>query len=272
MKKISVITISFNSAATIRETIESVLGQNYPALEYIIMDGGSTDGTMDIVREYGDRIAVAVSEKDHGISDAFNKGIRAATGEIVGIINSDDLLYPGALQAVSDAFEANPEADIAHGDMLRFQDGDTKGRLVRPDPDVSKLKSSFLLNHPSVYVRRTAYERWGTFNCDYKNAMDYELLSRMYFAGAKFVYVPKVLSCFRMGGVSESADKRTRQEHKRVARRNGTSAFRAWWTEASTAARLRAIRLAKKVGLYDAARAAVMHPEYRNLDGSDTEA
>ena len=137
---------------------------------------------------------------------------------------------------------------------------------------MTKMKSSFPVNHPSVYVRRTAYERWGMFDCEYKNAMDYELLSRMYYAGAKFVYVPKVFSCFRMGGVSEIADKRTRQEHKRVARRNGTSAFSAWRREFSTTMRFRAIRLAKKIGLYNVARSAVMHPEFRNLDGSDTEA
>ena len=99
--RISVITITYNSAATIEETIRSVTMQDYPDLEYVIIDGGSTDGTLDVVQKYKDRIQVVVSEPDKGISDAFNKGVDRATGEIIGIINSDDILLPGALQEVA---------------------------------------------------------------------------------------------------------------------------------------------------------------------------
>ena len=100
--KISIITISFNSDKTLEDTINSVISQDYPNLEYLIVDGGSKDRTLDIVDKYRDKIDVVVSEPDKGISDAFNKGIQLATGEIIGIINSDDLLMPGALQEISD--------------------------------------------------------------------------------------------------------------------------------------------------------------------------
>ena len=103
--KISIVTITYNSENTVEETIKSVISQGYPNLEYVIIDGASTDGTLDVVSKYSDRIAKIVSEPDKGISDAFNKGIKHATGEIIGIINSDDILLPGALQAVADAYE-----------------------------------------------------------------------------------------------------------------------------------------------------------------------
>ena len=102
LPKISIITITFNSEKTLEETIESVLSQNYPNLEYLIIDGGSSDGTLEIVKRYKDKIDFVISEPDRGISDAFNKGIRYATGEIVGIINSDDLLLPDALHKVAE--------------------------------------------------------------------------------------------------------------------------------------------------------------------------
>ena len=101
--KISIVTITFNSESTVEDTIKSVVSQDYPNLEYIIIDGGSKDGTLEIVDRYRDRIAKVVSEPDKGISDAFNKGIRNATGDIIGIINSDDILLPGALSAVAAA-------------------------------------------------------------------------------------------------------------------------------------------------------------------------
>ena len=114
--RISVITITYNSAATLEETIRSVTMQDYPALEYVIIDGGSTDGTLDIVQKYKDQIQVVVSEPDKGISDAFNKGIAHATGEIIGIINSDDILLSGALREVAEAYD--PQVDVYSGYIL----------------------------------------------------------------------------------------------------------------------------------------------------------
>ena len=114
--RITVITITYNSAATLEETIRSVTMQDYPALEYVIIDGGSTDGTLDIVQKYKDQIQVVVSEPDKGISDAFNKGVTRATGEIIGIINSDDILLPGALQKLAEAYD--PRVDVYSGLIL----------------------------------------------------------------------------------------------------------------------------------------------------------
>ena len=116
LPRISIVTITYNSAATLEETIRSVTMQDYPALEYVIIDGGSTDGTLDIVQKYKDQIQVVVSEPDKGISDAFNKGVSRATGEIIGIINSDDILLPGALQEVAAAYD--PQVDVYSGLIL----------------------------------------------------------------------------------------------------------------------------------------------------------
>ena len=114
--RITIVTITFNSAATLEETIRSVTMQDYPALEYVIIDGGSSDGTLDIVQKYRERIQIVVSEPDKGISDAFNKGIARATGEIIGIINSDDILLPGALRELAEVYD--PQVDVYSGLIL----------------------------------------------------------------------------------------------------------------------------------------------------------
>ena len=119
--RITIVTITFNSAATLEETIRSVTMQDYPALEYVIIDGGSSDGTLDIVQKYRERIQIVVSEPDKGISDAFNKGIARATGEIIGIINSDDILLPGALRELAEAYD--PQVDVYSGLILFWNEG-----------------------------------------------------------------------------------------------------------------------------------------------------
>src|SRR4051794_17032895 len=124
MGTISIITICRNSYATIGKTIDSILAQEWEGeLEYIVVDGASTDSTMDVVRGYGSRISASISEPDAGISDAFNKGIRLATGGVIGFINSDDVLLPGALATVHAYFAAHPEVEVVHADLLLY-DGD----------------------------------------------------------------------------------------------------------------------------------------------------
>ena len=221
--KISIITITYNSAETLESTIKSVIEQGYEDLEYIIIDGISTDGTLDIINKYRNSISYFVSEKDNGISDAFNKGIKAATGDIIGIINSDDMLYTDALKKVNSFFESNPDTEVLHANTLRFTDENGKGYVVKPDTDLDKMKYTFLLNHPSVFVRAEAYEKHGVFSVDYKYAMDYELLSKMYFNDVSFGYLDEILSCFREGGVSIQCFEKTCIEHRRIAIRNGAS-------------------------------------------------
>lgn len=198
--KISIITITYNSEATLEETIESVIAQDYPELEYIIVDGLSQDGTMDIVRKYADNISVVISEKDKGISDAFNKGIRAATGDIIGIINSDDMLMPGALQAV--AAQMKEDTDVVYGKAYRlYEDGSTREYLPR---DLKIFTYKMPLVHPATFVRKAAYEQYGYFNVDYRYCMDRAVLYQMYRGGAKFQYIDEFLAYYRMGGTSEN--------------------------------------------------------------------
>lgn len=198
--KISMITITFNSERTLRKTIESVLNQNYEDLEYIIVDGGSKDGTLAIAKEYEGRIQKIISEPDRGISDAFNKGLRLATGEVIGIINSDDLLYEGALSKVAECFLAHPGAMVVYGKGKRlYEDGHMRDYLPLP---LSAFDYKMPLVHPSTFVKKEAYDRFGGFSEQYKYCMDRAVLLPMYRGGAEFVYLDAYLSYYRMGGVS----------------------------------------------------------------------
>lgn len=198
--KISIVTITYNSESTLEETIKSVISQNYDNFEYIIIDGGSTDGTLDIVNRYADKIAYFVSEPDRGICDAFNKGIAASTGDIIGIINSDDLLYKDALAKVAQAYCT--EVDVIYGKGKRlYSDGRTEDYLPR---ELSFLKYGMALVHPSTFVTKSAYMKYGIFDLRYKGCMDRELLLRMKTQGAVFKYIDEYLSIYRMGGFSDS--------------------------------------------------------------------
>lgn len=200
-----------------------MINQPINNLEYIIVDGASDDGTLDIVKRYKDERFKVVSEKDNGISDAFNKGIKISTGEVLGIINSDDMLTENALSIVENAFEAHPEIDLIYGNIIRYVDSLEDGYEVKPCTDLDRLRSTFLLNHPAIFVRKGTYDKFGLFDLDYKCAMDYELISKMYFGGAKFLYIDKPLAAFREGGVSDKRFSQTMKEHKKIAKRNGAT-------------------------------------------------
>ena len=194
--RISVITITYNSAATLEETIRSVTSQDYPALEYVIIDGGSTDGTLDIVQKYKDQIQVVVSEPDNGISDAFNKGISRATGEIIGIINSDDILLPSALQEVAAAYD--PQVDVYSGLILFWNEETNETFPSYPDVTFDTLKLQYNVAHPARFVRKDAYQRYGLYRLDLRYMMDIELLVRFYKQGARFLLVERPLAKFRI--------------------------------------------------------------------------
>src|SRR6266567_1250982 len=151
--KLSLITVTFNSERYLAETMESVLSEDYPDLEYILVDGGSTDGTLEIIGAHAEKDTRVrwISEPDEGIADAFNKGLALATGEVIGILNSDDTYAPGALQAVADAMAAHPECDVFHGDMLRFQ-GDQPLFLLKPSDVERHIWHEMPLNHPATFV------------------------------------------------------------------------------------------------------------------------
>ena len=230
--KISIITITFNSEKTLEETILSVINQEYSNLEYLIIDGGSKDHTLDVVEKYRDRISFVISEPDKGISDAFNKGIKYATGEIIGIINSDDLLMPNALHSI--AKEYDPSVDVYSGDLLFFNTDTNKTFRTTPELNFDKLKLQYGVAHPSRFIRKDAYERYGTYAVDLRYKMDIDLLVRFYKHGAKFKYINEVLAMFRMGGATSDSITKKKKDYMNFVLRNGWSKFDFYmiWTMA----------------------------------------
>lgn len=218
--KISIITITYNSESTVEETIRSVVAQDYPNLEYIIIDGASKDGTLAVVDKYRDSIAKVVSEPDKGISDAFNKGIRYATGDVIGIINSDDVLLPGALKAVADAYDE--ETGVYRGNVFIWDSvSDTKIQAVPTMEFPLHTFKKRIVCHPGTFVSRWAYEKCGLFKTHFRYMMDVDLLIRMYESGIRFKYLPTELAMFRMGGVTSSPFLKKTDELERMFRENG---------------------------------------------------
>lgn len=198
--KLSIITICYNSEATIEKTVKSVISQKTKDVEYLIIDGMSKDGTMDIINRYKDDIDVIVSEKDKGISDAFNKGIENASGEYIGIINSDDQFLPGAFERFFK--EIKNDTDVFFGNGIRLYDN---GRCKKymADSNIQELHKGMSLVHPSTIVKKAAYEKYGKFDVNYKFVMDRECLLRMLNGGAKFQYSEGFYTIYNMGGTSD---------------------------------------------------------------------
>lgn len=207
--KISIITVSYNSAVTIKDTIESILSQDHENIECIIIDGGSTDGTLEIVRKYSDRISYFVSELDDGIYDGMNKGIQAATGDIVGILNSDDF-YPNSyvISNVAKTF-VNQDCDAVYGDLVYVKENDTS-KIARywqsGEYTIKKIKNGWMLPHPTFFVKKEMYDRHGYYNTDLKSAADYEMILKLlYKKNISVFYIPMILVKMRMGGASNSS-------------------------------------------------------------------
>jgi glycosyltransferase involved in cell wall biosynthesis len=194
---VSIITIVFNGEKHLAQTIESVIGQSYPEIEYIIIDGGSTDRSIDIIRKYEQNISYWISEKDDGISDAFNKGILRAKGEIVGIINADDWYEP---DAVEKAVKNMSNYQVAYGDLSYWKDGK---REMTVKGNHHHLQNEMSVNHPTVFIKRECYLNYGLFSMEYKYAMDYDLLLNFMQKGCKFVHVHSVLANMRWEGLSD---------------------------------------------------------------------
>lgn len=200
---LSIITICKNSAATITKTIESVLSQQFDGeLQYIIVDGSSTDSTIELVRSYGNRISKVISEPDEGISDAFNKGVSLASGDLIGIINSDDFYLPGAFTKVINYFKEHPEVDVIHAD-LELYDGDRFLKILKPPHYWWIPWRMILFNHPTIFVRRHVYEKYGQFDTSYRYShMDFELFLRWIKSDVKISYIPETLVRMQAGGTS----------------------------------------------------------------------
>jgi glycosyltransferase involved in cell wall biosynthesis len=200
---VSVVTVCLNAAPTIERTILAVLGQSYPNVEYILIDGGSTDETLDVIRKYESRIAVWSSGKDAGIADAFNKGVRKATGKYFCLVNADDWPEINNLRFAVEVLEARPEVAFVFGDLLIHRGG----RLAYRHDGVPDYRKSFglsmgSLNHPTVVCRHDLFDRIGLFDTDYRIAMDFDWLLRLHAAGYSGIYDPRIQGHMETGGVS----------------------------------------------------------------------
>ena len=210
--KVTIITSCYNRVSTIRGCIESVLAQDYADIEYIIVDGASTDGSMDVINEYRGRVAKIISEPDHGMYEAINKGLRAATGDVVGLVHSDDFLYsPHTVSHVVERFEAT-HADFLYADGLFVKPDDTD-HVVRNWIGGSyrlwKVRHGWLPLHPTCYIRRSVMERKGLYNESYKIAADSDLLFRYLLGGDLSVtYLHEYVVRMRMGGLSTDSARR----------------------------------------------------------------
>jgi glycosyltransferase involved in cell wall biosynthesis len=261
--RISVITVTFNSRECVEKTISSVLAQGYDELEYILIDGGSTDGTLDIIRSYAGRDPRIRwnSEPDRGIADAFNKGLLRATGEVIGIINADDEYMPGALEVVAREFAAHPGCDVLHGDMLR-QEGDTPLFTLRPAPLDHRIWRQMPLNHPAMFVTRRAYERVGLFDMNLWIAMDYDLVLRLFRAGCHFRYLPQTLAIMRYGGASDDRFMAGLREVRAISVRNGFPRWKAAFWFCWNALKGHAKAVLRCAGLR---RLLMLHPRFRQF-------
>ena len=193
----SVITPSFNQAAFLKRTMDSVLSQGIPDMEYVVMDGGSTDGSADLIRSYSGRLSGWVSEKDRGQADAVNKGAARTSGEVIGWLNSDDLFLPGAARKALEFLASHPDVDAVYGDVLSI---DGKGELMnvmRFAPySAEDLMTFRVISQPGVFFRRSAWERAGGLDLSYSYLLDHHLWLRMSAEG-KFAYLPEPLAAAR---------------------------------------------------------------------------
>ena len=194
---VSIITIVYNGERYIENTIQSVVIQRYKNIEYIIVDGGSTDNTLSIIKKYEEHIAILISEKDKGISDAFNKGLKLAHGDIIGIINADDWYEADAVERIVTAMADN---DIVYGDLRLWKDGKVDFILKG---DHRYLRNEMTINHPTVFIRKKCYDQFGLFDSSYKCAMDYDLMLRLMENNCRFAYVSATLANMRWDGLSD---------------------------------------------------------------------
>ena len=228
LPRITIVTPSFNQAPYLEAAIRSVLAQEYPNLEYIICDGGSTDGSIDIIRRYTPYLAHWTAEPDGGPADAINRGLAAATGEILGWLNSDDLYLPGALHAAAEAFVNHPEADLVYGEGWYI---DEAGERIEPCRFVRRLfVRRYLVNRdpilqPAAFWRRSLWQQVGPLDMALRWVFDWEWFIRAHTAGT-FHYIPRDMAYYRVQpqALTRTGGLARQLEHGRVTRRYG-----AWW-------------------------------------------
>jgi len=232
--KISIVTAVFNRQETVADALQSVQRQTYRDIEHIIQDGGSTDKTLEIIRAAKDKRSALVSERDSGIYDAINRGMRRATGDVVGLMHSDDIFaHDGVLARVAQAFE-NPETDCVYGDLQYVAANDTE-RVIRhwtSGPYARDLLArGWMPPHPTFYIRRSLLERLGDYDTTYQIAADYDAMLRwLWTGGIRPAYIPEVMVKMRVGGESNRSLKRIVQKSRedlRALKRNGVGGLSA---------------------------------------------
>lgn len=226
--KISLITVCRNVAPVIKETLDSVFGQTHADIEVIVIDGASTDGTIGILKElldghdHGSRAVKWISEPDKGIYDAMNKGLRLATGEVIGFVNAGDLLMTSEVIANVVASFERSKADAVYGDIIMVDEADiTKVKRTWKSGayDRDRFKQGWMPPHIATFIRKTAYDRFGFFNTDLRIAADYEILFRfLYKHRITTVHLPMVLVRFRLGGMSNGSVRHVLKANTEVRR------------------------------------------------------
>jgi len=226
--KISIITVVYNNKNYLEDAINSVLNQSYSNIEYIVIDGGSTDGTVDIIKKYDNNISTWVSEPDRGIYDAMNKGILLATGDVIGMLNSDDQLYDTiAIEKIVLTFKNNP-VDCCYGNLVFVNNEDKIIRRWHSRPfEYGLFSKSWSPAHPTFYCKRELYEKYGLYKTNYKIAADVELMLRfLEVIKAKSVFIDEYIVKMQVGGVSNKGIKSTitiTKEMQRAFRENRLS-------------------------------------------------
>lgn len=226
--KVSIITVAFNSERTIEATIRSVLAQDHPELEYIVVDGGSQDGTLDVLAPYRDRIARLISEPDQGMYDGLNKGLQVATGELIGLLNSDDVYADSKVISEVVAALRSSGADALYADLV-YVDRTDLSKVTRTwhsgDYRPGAFRAGWMPPHPTFFAKKSVYDRHGTFATDLKSAADYELMLRfIHKHGISLCYLPRVIVKMRSGGRSNASlasRLRANREDRQAWRMNG---------------------------------------------------
>jgi len=199
---VSVITVVLNREKTLEQAIQSVINQGYPNIEYIIIDGGSTDRSVEIIEKYSGRIAYWVSETDNGIYNAMNKGVRMANGDIIGLVNADDFYFPDTIAKVVETFQTEGNIDIVHGNQVTINDYDEFSHFRIMKPRFSQIRSKPSIFHPTCFVKKKVYNSIGIFDESYRVVADYDFLLRAVENNSVFHYINHSITGFRSGGIS----------------------------------------------------------------------
>jgi glycosyltransferase involved in cell wall biosynthesis len=206
--KISIITSVYNNKDTIKDAIKSVLNQTYKNIEYIVVDGGSTDGTVEVIKQYEDKIDKFISEPDKGIYDGLNKGIKLATGDVIAFLHSDDI-YPdnNTIEKIMNLFNKD-NVDGVYGDLIYVKKDDIN-KIIRYwkscDFNADLLKKGWMPAHPTLFLKKEIYEKYGVFDLNFKIAGDYDFMLRILKENPKLKYLPEVLYVMRVGGESNKS-------------------------------------------------------------------